>query len=212
MVEQGRVAIATEVSLLLSYLAYPCEGHLETALHIKGYLKNKHNTWLIFDWPTLILTLGISLSTIGQNSTVMWQRQFPLTCRHRLEKTLTCKWWLTATMLEINRYDNPGPDFLYFATWPQLTGYPRSNQPLRPLFLVPSLLPWNMVPRNFGDWDTSVEWWGFPCLDLYMYMATTSQPSLTQQDQNQPWRRIPTQFVTMPYVNLWQWVNHFWHM
>ena len=44
MVEQGRVDIATEVSLLLSYLAYPCEGHLETALHIKGYLKNKHNT------------------------------------------------------------------------------------------------------------------------------------------------------------------------
>ena len=51
MVEQGRVDIATEVLLLLSYLAYPCEGHLETALHIMGYLKNKHNTRLVFD-PT----------------------------------------------------------------------------------------------------------------------------------------------------------------
>ena len=51
MVEQGRVDIATEVSLLSSYLAYPYEGHLETALHIMGYLKNKHNTRLIFD-PT----------------------------------------------------------------------------------------------------------------------------------------------------------------
>ena len=50
MVEQGRVDIAMEVSLLLSYLAaYPCEGHLETALHIMGYLKNKHNTRLVFD-------------------------------------------------------------------------------------------------------------------------------------------------------------------
>ena len=51
MVEQGSVDIATEVSLLSSYLAYPCEGHLETALHIMGYLKIKHNTQLIFD-PT----------------------------------------------------------------------------------------------------------------------------------------------------------------
>ena len=44
MVEQIRVDIATEAALLSSYLAYPCEGHLETALHIMGYLKNKHNT------------------------------------------------------------------------------------------------------------------------------------------------------------------------
>jgi len=51
MAEQGRVDIVTEVSLLLSYLAYPREGRLETALHIMGYLKNKHNTRLIFD-PT----------------------------------------------------------------------------------------------------------------------------------------------------------------
>ena len=51
MVEQGRVDIATEVSLLSSFLAYPREGHLETALHIMGYLKNKHNTRLVFD-PT----------------------------------------------------------------------------------------------------------------------------------------------------------------
>ena len=47
--EQGRVDIALEVSLLSSYLAYPREGHLETALHIMRYLKNKHNTRLIFD-------------------------------------------------------------------------------------------------------------------------------------------------------------------
>ncbi len=51
IVEQGRVEIATEVSLLSSFLAYPHEGHLNTALHIMGYLKNKHNTRLIFD-PT----------------------------------------------------------------------------------------------------------------------------------------------------------------
>ena len=43
--------IATEVSLLSSYLAYSREGHLETALLIMGYLKNKHNTLLVFE-PT----------------------------------------------------------------------------------------------------------------------------------------------------------------
>jgi hypothetical protein len=51
MVELGRIDIATEVSFLSSHLAYPCKGHLETALHIMSYLSQKHNTRLIFD-PT----------------------------------------------------------------------------------------------------------------------------------------------------------------
>ncbi len=44
MVELERIDIATEVSLLSSHLAYPREGHLETALHIMSYLSQKHNT------------------------------------------------------------------------------------------------------------------------------------------------------------------------
>jgi hypothetical protein len=51
MVELGRNDIVTEVSLLSSHLAYPCEGHLKTALHMMSYLSHKHNTQLIFD-PT----------------------------------------------------------------------------------------------------------------------------------------------------------------
>ncbi len=51
MVELGRIDIATEVSMLSSYLACPHEGHLENALHIMGYLQLKHNLRLIFD-PT----------------------------------------------------------------------------------------------------------------------------------------------------------------
>jgi hypothetical protein len=51
MVELGCIDIATEVSLPSSHLAYPCKGHLETALHIMSYLSQKHNTQLIFD-PT----------------------------------------------------------------------------------------------------------------------------------------------------------------
>ncbi len=49
MVELGRIDIATEVSMLSSYLALPREGHLETALHIMGYLCKKHNSRLVFD-------------------------------------------------------------------------------------------------------------------------------------------------------------------
>jgi hypothetical protein len=51
MVELGCIDIATKVSLLSSPLAYPCEGHLETALYIMSYLCQKHDTRLIFD-PT----------------------------------------------------------------------------------------------------------------------------------------------------------------
>ncbi len=49
MVELGCIETATEVSLLLSHLAYPHKGHLETALHMMAYLQQKHNTQLIFD-------------------------------------------------------------------------------------------------------------------------------------------------------------------
>ncbi len=44
MVEIGREDIAVEVSMLSSYLTLPREGHLEAALHIMGYLKQKHNS------------------------------------------------------------------------------------------------------------------------------------------------------------------------
>jgi hypothetical protein len=55
MVELGRVDIATKISLLSSHLAYPRVEHLKVALHIKGYLKQKHNTQLVFDptYPTI---------------------------------------------------------------------------------------------------------------------------------------------------------------
>jgi hypothetical protein len=51
MVELGCIDIATEISMLPSYLACPCEGYLENALHVMGYLRLKHNSQLIFD-PT----------------------------------------------------------------------------------------------------------------------------------------------------------------
>ncbi len=61
MVGLRRIDIATKVSLLSSHLAYPCEGHLETALHIMSYLHQKHNTRLNFDPTYPKLDMGIVL-------------------------------------------------------------------------------------------------------------------------------------------------------
>jgi hypothetical protein len=46
-----RIDIATEVLLLSLHLAYPWEGHLDSALHVMGYLRLKYDYQLIFD-PT----------------------------------------------------------------------------------------------------------------------------------------------------------------
>jgi hypothetical protein len=51
MVELRRIDIVTKVSMLSFYLACPCKGPLENALHVMGYLRLKHNSRLIFD-PT----------------------------------------------------------------------------------------------------------------------------------------------------------------
>ena len=34
-------------------MVLPCEGHLDAIFHIFAYLKNKHNSWMIFD-PTYV--------------------------------------------------------------------------------------------------------------------------------------------------------------
>jgi hypothetical protein len=52
MVEIGRVDIITEVSLMSSHMAMPREGHLDSVLHIFGYLKIKYNSRMCFD-PTV---------------------------------------------------------------------------------------------------------------------------------------------------------------
>ena len=41
MVEIGQVDIITKLSLMSSHMAMPREGHLDTVLHIFGYLKAK---------------------------------------------------------------------------------------------------------------------------------------------------------------------------
>jgi hypothetical protein len=51
VIELGCVEINTEVSMLSTHLALPCEGHLVGALHIFAYLDKKLNARMMFD-PT----------------------------------------------------------------------------------------------------------------------------------------------------------------
>ena len=49
IVELGRVDVCLEVSMMSSHLAFPRESHLEQVLHIFSYLKEYHNTELVYD-------------------------------------------------------------------------------------------------------------------------------------------------------------------
>jgi Reverse transcriptase (RNA-dependent DNA polymerase) len=50
-VEIGRIDITTEVSMLSAHMAMPREGHLYAVFRVFSYLKQKHNSRLVFD-PT----------------------------------------------------------------------------------------------------------------------------------------------------------------
>ena len=49
MVGIGCIDIATEVSMLISYLIMTRKGHLECALYMMSYLLKKHDYYLVFD-------------------------------------------------------------------------------------------------------------------------------------------------------------------
>ena len=49
MVELGRSDMYCEVSMISSHLALPREGHLIQVFYIFTYIKNHHNTCLVFD-------------------------------------------------------------------------------------------------------------------------------------------------------------------
>ena len=49
----------TEVSLLASQLANPREGHLDIVFHMFAYLKNKHNSWMVFDPTYLEINMSV---------------------------------------------------------------------------------------------------------------------------------------------------------
>ena len=90
MVELGRVDIASKISLFSSHFAYPRDGHLDAALDVMAYLKQKHNSCLIFD-PTYP-DIDISSFPIYDWTEFYWDVQEaipPMTCPNPWVKTLT---------------------------------------------------------------------------------------------------------------------------
>jgi hypothetical protein len=71
-IELGQVDIITEVSTLSSYLALPCEGHLEALLHLFAYLNKKHNVQIIFDLS--YLTIDMTAFKECDWKHLLWQR------------------------------------------------------------------------------------------------------------------------------------------
>jgi hypothetical protein len=55
MIEIGRVDIITEVSKMASQMASPREGHLNTLLHMFGFLRINHNSQMAYNplYPTI---------------------------------------------------------------------------------------------------------------------------------------------------------------
>ena len=63
-IEIGRVDIEHEVSVLSSYQAAPCDGHLQQILHIFAFLKKNPKLTLYFDpSPALIDPTSFTGST-----------------------------------------------------------------------------------------------------------------------------------------------------
>ena len=49
IVELGRVDITAEASMMASCMAMPRRGHLDQLFHMFAFLKNKHNSEMVFD-------------------------------------------------------------------------------------------------------------------------------------------------------------------
>jgi hypothetical protein len=88
MVELGPIDIAIEVSLLSSHLAYPHEGHLETALHMMAYLQQQHNARLVFDltYPKINMDSFPQFGWTKFYGSV--EKAIPVTCLSPWAKTL----------------------------------------------------------------------------------------------------------------------------
>ena len=71
IVELDLVDITCEVSTMASMMAIPRIGHLNQLFHIFAYLKQRHNSEMIFD-PTLPETLSVNGGVLRR----FWRRFF----------------------------------------------------------------------------------------------------------------------------------------
>ena len=77
MVELGKVDMITEVSLLVSQLVNPREGHLEAIYRMFAYLKNKHNSRMAFDPTYPEIDMSVFKKCDWKHFMVRSRKQFP---------------------------------------------------------------------------------------------------------------------------------------
>ena len=159
MVKLWRIDISNEVSLLSSHLECPRTWHIEAALHIMVYLKQKHNYCLVFDptYPEIYYSVFKHCD---------WQQFY-----HEAEEAITPNAPKTKgkevnlqMMVDSNHAGDKAtrrshPGFTIFLIILSFIGIPRIIRPLRAQCLERSLLPWRGVWELWGDCATGWGWW-----------------------------------------------------
>eukprot|EP00970_Alexandrium_tamarense_P013695 scaffold3611_cov105-Alexandrium_tamarense.AAC.3 len=98
MVEIGRIDIDTQVSMLASHVALPRQGHMSAALHIMAYLRDHHNSLMVFDSHEPEMLNQTSRSMIGRSFIEMLRKLSHPTCRRQGAGQLICDYMSTVTM------------------------------------------------------------------------------------------------------------------
>jgi len=139
IIELGRLYIHVHISMLSTFLASPCKGHLNEVLHIFAYLKRYKKSTMVFDD-----TLPNFDESIFQKNTD-WPNFYhdaaekipPMPLNHEVTQS-TCIVFVTPIMLEIVLLGVHRVVLYYSLTVRKLSGSLRNKTLLR-------LLPWSRI-------------------------------------------------------------------
>ena len=190
-----------------SHLALPWQGHMEQVFHIFSYLAIRHNTVMVFNpsypefwWESLCQ------AWLGK---LLWKSQGDnpsqcTTCKRKGSgHSMLCWCWSRR-----GRADSPFTHRNYYihehnADCVALKA-PELSQDLP---LGPNLWSRKWLMSNARDYDTSCEWWEYPCRVHHICLVTTNLLFRIPLLQNRSSRRRATRSHTTVCVNLWQVVN-----
>jgi hypothetical protein len=147
-VELGRVDITTEVSMLSSHLALPCDGHLVGTLHLFAYLDKKHNAQMVFD-PTYPVVDKSILPTHDWKDFMATSRKLFLQMHpHLLVRMLLFVVLLMLTTLVTSYPDVLAQDSLFSSKVPRLFGIPNARLRLKQALLGRTLSLQRLPPKQ----------------------------------------------------------------
>ena len=118
IVELGRVDITCEVSMMASCMALPREGHLKQLFHMFSYLKNKHNSEMVFDLTPKLMRIFSRKKTGPIQFMVHALKTNLLMPKNQEVMDSKSELTLIRTMLGTVSQDVQGPDSLYILIHP----------------------------------------------------------------------------------------------